>query len=110
MQGLKQSLGFKIVTLTLVLALFTPTTVKFVHIFYHDYTICKEYKAHFHRSDIDCSFHKFKVSSSYTIPVFSIDFFTSEHNHEYTISQYLFISEYQHLHFSLRGPPEFNLV
>jgi hypothetical protein len=111
LQKIKQHIGFKIATLTLVLALLTPTAVKFIHVFsHHKHGICQEYKAHLHSSDIDCSFHKFKLTTSFTIPVFSVDIFTPKHNHENTVAQYLFLSAYQHLHFSLRGPPQFNLI
>ena len=106
MQRFKQHIGFKIATLTLVFALFTPTVAKFNHIFHHKYEDCKEYKAHLHSADVECSFHKFKLTTLYTLPVFSFDFYTHEQNHANTISKYTHISEYQQLHFSLRGPPQ----
>lgn len=105
MHKFKEHIGFKIATLLLVVALFTPTAIKFAHIFYHKYETCNEYKAHLHSSHLDCTFHKFKHSTPYTIPQFSVVFFTPEHNHEYFDVQYSFLSKYQRLHFSLRGPP-----
>ena len=106
MQRFKEHIGFKFASIILVMALFGPTIVKFNHIFHHKYENCKEYKTHLHTADLDCSFHKFKPTTQYTLPVFSIDFFTSEQNHENNISKYTFISKYQKLHFSLRGPPQ----
>ena len=112
MQKFKEHISFKIVTLILVLTLLTPTAAKFVHIFnHHKHEICKgEYQSHLHTSNLDCSFHKFKLTTPFTIPVFSIDFFITEHNHINTIAYYLYLNEYEHLHFSLRGPPQNNLI
>jgi hypothetical protein len=112
LQNIKQHIGFKIATLTLMLALLAPTAAKFIHIFnHHKHEICRgEYQAHLHTSHLDCTFHKFKLTTPFTVPIFSVDFFTPEHNQECVIAQYLFLSEYQQLHFSLRGPPQFNLI
>jgi len=112
LQKFKEHIGFKIITLVLVLTLLTPTAAKFIHIFnHHKHEICKgEYQSHFHTSNLDCSFHKFKLTTPYTIPVFSFDFFHSQDNHEITTIKYLFLNKYKQLHFSLRGPPQFNLI
>jgi len=112
LQRFKEHIGFKIVTLSLVLTLLTPTAVKFFHIFkHHKHDICKgEYQTHLHTSDFDCSYHKFKLTSSFTLPEFSTELFISEHDHKSIVSQYFFLSEFQRLHVSLRGPPLFNLI
>ena len=96
------------VTLTLVLALFTPTVLKFAHIFDdHKHEICKgEYKVHLHKLDVDCTYHKFKLTKTFTIPEFSVEFFKPEHNHFIASTQYLFLSNTSALNFKLRGPPE----
>lgn len=106
----KGHIVFKIVTLILVLAFLTPAALKFAHIFnHHKHEICKgEYQTHLHTSDYDCSFHKFKLTKTFTIPEFSFDFFTPKHNHDITSAQYLFLSNTCTLHFKLRGPP--NLI
>ena len=107
----KEHVLFKIATLTLVLALLAPAALKFAHIFdHHKHEICKgEYQVHLHTSDVDCSYHKFKLTKTFTIPEFSFEFFTLEYNHEITNLQYLFLSSTCNLHFKLRGPPN-NLI
>lgn len=110
MPSIKQHLGFKFISLVLVLAMLTPTAVKIIHVFHHNYVECKEYSTHLHASDFDCSFHKFKLTTPFAMSLFSFDFFIPEHIHENTNSQYLYISDFQKLHFSLRGPPQINLI
>jgi len=112
MHRIKEHIVFRILTLALVFALLTPTAIKFVHIFnHHKHEICHdENQTHLHTYYADCSFHKFKLTPSYTIPVFSVEFFTPEHSHETTVDPYLFLAEFQQLHFSLRGPPQFDLI
>lgn len=112
LQSIKQHIGFKVATLTLVLVLLVPTAVKFIHVFnHHRHEICNgEYQTHLHTLDLDCSFQKFKLTNPFTIPVFSVDIFIPKQNHENIVAHYLFLSEFQHLHFSLRGPPQLNLI
>ena len=107
MQRLKSHIVFKIVTITVVLALLTPITLKFVHIFnHHEHEACKgEYKVHLHTLDVDCSYQKFKLTKTFTIPEFSVNFFSPIHNHEISSIQYSFLSDTCKLQFKLRGPP-----
>jgi hypothetical protein len=95
-----------------VLTLLTPSVVKFIHVFnHHKHDICKgEYQTHLHASDFDCSYHKFKLTTPFTIPLFSVGLFIPEHSHKTSDSKYFFLSEYQRLHVSLRGPPQLNLI
>lgn len=108
MQNLKQHIAYRIATLVLVLALVLPTLVKFSHIFqYHEHEIChNEFEAHLHTLDLDCEFYKFNLTSSFTIPNYSIEIFQPLHSYLKSDSYYNFLSKYQRLHFSLRGPPQ----
>jgi hypothetical protein len=108
LQNLKQHIGFKIATLTLVFVLLVPTAIKFIHIFnHHKHEICNgEYQTHLHTSDLDCSFQKFKLTTAFTIPELSFELINPKHYYEVTISQYLSLSDFQPLHFLLRGPPQ----
>jgi hypothetical protein len=104
---IKQHIVFKLSTLLLVLALLTPTVVKFAHIFnHHSHEVCKgETKTHLHALDVDCTFHKFKLNTQYTFSIQSIDLFVNEDNYNHIFTNYIFLNSYQSLHFSLRGPP-----
>ncbi|MGJ8593588.1 MAG: hypothetical protein ACSHXF_13635 [Aquaticitalea sp.] len=108
MLGLTQKKTFKIATLMVAIALLVPSAVTFSHIFsHHHHEICNgEPQTHIHKSDIDCDFYKFKLSASYTIPSISYEFIPVEDNHAINQTVYAFLSEYQRLHFSLRGPPQ----
>ena len=110
LQRLKTHITFKIVTLTLALAILTPTTFKFIHFLKnHKHELCKgEYQVHLHASDFDCSYSKFKLSTPFTVPEFSVDFFKPDHNHSISIVNYLFLNDYREFQFTLRGPP--NLI
>ena len=107
MSKYKHSMLFKGLIITLVMALIVPSFVKFAHAFEnHKHEICtKPQKTHFHEFDLDCEFYKFKIS-----PQIAITFNYNQNLDilEVTktiISQYQFVSDYQRLSFSLRGPP-----
>lgn len=108
MVTLKQHIAFKIVALAILLAILTPSVVKFFHGFEnHKHEVCLgEQKAHFHNLDLDCEFHKFKLNNSFTFSFYGVDLFSIENNLKIITSQYRFIANYQHLSFSLRGPPQ----
>ena len=104
---LREHIIFKSLTLILVLNFLLPSVVKFLHIFeHHQHEVCYgEADAHFHTLDVDCEFYKFKLNSPFTIPqnVAGLSEFL-----DVTIfypKEYSFLSEYQRLHFALRGPP-----
>lgn len=108
MQNLKQQVIFKLATLILVLALLTPSVVKAMHIFNdHHHEICYgENQKHLHKSDLDCEFYKFKISNPYVFTNLTYSILTLDNHQKKQTSQYQFISDYQKLQFSLRGPPQ----
>jgi hypothetical protein len=109
MQSLKQYITFKIFALSLALTLLTPTVTKFAHIFaHHKHDICiGEKSTHLHELNIDCDFYKFKLSHNYTFTFFSFNLFLPKEQPLEVVSQYQFLSKYQRLQTSLRGPPVF---
>ncbi len=112
MHKLSEQLTFKIITCVLVLTLLVPTGVKFSHIFtHHHHEICNgEPQTHLHNADLDCSFYKFKLSTPFTLPTSEFVFIAIENNHQNYAEAYSFLSDYQQLHFSLRGPPQIDLI
>lgn len=111
MQNISKHFIFKISTLLLVFALLMPIGVKLMHIFdHHQHEVCNgEFQTHLHKADIECSFQKFKINSAYTIPYFEYVFLPIQNNHQIYSDAYAFLSDYQQLHFSLRGPPQIDL-
>ena len=107
MSVLKQHILFKALTLILVLTLILPSAVKFTHVFEkHHHEVCYgESDAHFHTLDIECEFYNFKLNVPFTLPE-NVGVLTTYFEINNVITKdYSFLSDYQRLHFSLRGPP-----
>lgn len=98
---------FKVIALTLVIAIITPALVKFSHGFQnHEHEICYgEFSSHLHEIDIDCEFYKFKLNNQFVFNPKPFNLIEIEHVATDIVSQYNFISDYQRLQVSLRGPP-----
>ena len=109
MQNLKQHIIFKSFAVLLVLFVLMPSVVKLSHSLSHSthkHEVCLgEKQSHLHTLDVDCEFHKFQLITGFTIPANNYHFLEKQENHQIINSQYQFISEFQQLHFSLRGPP-----
>ena len=107
MQKLKEHIAFKIVLLALVLAILTPTAIKFGHIFSdHKHEICHdESQEHLHKNYPDCNFYKFKLTSPFTIPVYTSEILSVFYNQINPSAEYLFFDNNEELLFSLRAPP-----
>ena len=107
MRIITEHICFKIIALTLVIAIITPALVKFSHGFQnHEHEVCfGESTSHLHELDIDCDFYKFKLNTQYVHLLKPINVLEIEHVKLEIKSQYNFISDYQRLQTSLRGPP-----
>lgn len=112
MHRIKQHIAFKIASLLLVLFFTLPSVVKLSHVFeHHHHEVCTgENTTHLHTLDLDCDFYKFNLSVSASIPEYAASIIDTKHTRAKIVSQYFFLSDYQRLHFSLRGPPQINLV
>jgi len=107
MSKYKKSIIFKSLIVTLVITLLVPSFVKLAHAFEnHEHEICiTPQKEHFHEYDIDCEFYKFKTNPQVAISFDYAESIDIKTNTSPVVSQYQFISDYQRLSFSLRGPP-----
>ena len=105
----KSHIAFKILTMLLVVLLWVPSAVKLAHVFeHHKHEICKGGDStHIHKVDLDCEFQKFQINNNYTFSKIIFDGYQPQENSKTTESKYHFLSKYQSLHFSLRGPPAF---
>jgi hypothetical protein len=95
-------------SIMVVLAVLFPSIVKMQHVFEnHKHEVCKgEKQAHFHEVEFDCEFYKFNINQVFQIENNSFQLLSNIQNHQLILSQYFFISEYQQLGISLRGPPQ----
>lgn len=112
MSKLKDYITIKAIILLLVSVVFTPTAIKFIHVFeHHEHKVCIGGKSeHIHKVDLDCEFQKFPINNNIVFTSYCVDFFSEEVHLPEIKSQYVFLSKYQKLHISLRGPPAINLI
>lgn len=98
---------FRVLTICLVLTLLFPTAFKFAHVFeHHEHEICTGGDStHIHQVDLDCEFQKFQLNTNFNISLAVFELFQIKKETSKILSQYTFLSKYQRLHFSLRGPP-----
>ncbi len=108
MLQVKEHFASKILVVILTIVLVSPIFVKLNHIFEdHKHEVCKTpYSNHFHEFEIDCEFYDFRlnteINNSYTLQCIPVITEISQS----IISQYHFVSDFQKLLFSLRGPPQ----
>ncbi len=107
MKLLREHSVSKITIYVLIAVLVLPYAVKFAHIFeQHTHKVCLGEKAtHLHEIDLDCEFYKFKLTTNFTYGLLHVEFFVPKKESRQISSQYHFLSKYQRLHYSLRGPP-----
>jgi len=107
LKDIKSHIISKIVAIVLVFAITAPTLIKFSHgLQDHEHEVCFGKSAsHLHKLDIDCDFYKFKLNTQYVHNLKAIEVIKIENITPKILSQYIYISDYQQLHFSLRGPP-----
>ena len=108
MQKVKQQIIFKIATVAIILALLTPYVVKLSHAFnHHQHEVCLgENQTHMHQYDVDCNYYKFKINDRLSYTIYKSGIEDVNFDHEIIVSQYQFISEFQQLQRTLRGPPQ----
>ena len=84
-----------------------PSVMKLSHAIHeHQNQKCsKDIAVHFHNAEFDCEFQKFKLSKQFYTDLDHFDFFIPTEIREDVSASYTFLSTYQQLHFSLRGPP-----
>jgi len=104
---LKEHKFFKILSFVLAWSILIPTAVKFTHAFNHyKHEVCLgEKTSHLHKLDLDCKFYDFKLTKNYLLGHFSFDVYEAKKTPLKKVSPYIFLSNYQKLHFSRRGPP-----
>jgi len=94
-------------SLLLISAILVPSALKFSHFFIaHSHVECNEHvKTHFHQSDFECKLFKFHHTHQINFTPEEITFTILTLPSEQNFNHYFHLSEYQTLHFSLRGPP-----
>ena len=84
-----------------------PSTVDFLHVVSgHQHDYCNHYsESHFHENNLDCDIFEFQQRAFSSPEIHSYTFFVPKVNTSVQTEAYQFLSTYQQLPFSLRGPP-----
>jgi hypothetical protein len=94
----------------LVVFVLSPSAFKLAHALSHNshkHEVCLgEKQVHLHTLDLDCEFHKFQINTAFSIPIYTYNILEKQDNYHVIHSQYYFTSDFQQLHFNLRGPPQ----
>ncbi len=107
MQRLKDHIISKAIVLLLSVILLAPVLVKLNHLFEdHKHEVCiTPFADHYHEFEIDCEFYNFTLNTNFFLSLTTSDIPEVDETHKPILSQYHFISDFQQLQFSLRGPP-----
>tara|TARA_R110000796_G_scaffold90952_1_gene194988 strand:+ start:702 stop:1043 length:342 start_codon:yes stop_codon:yes gene_type:complete len=101
---------FKGLAVVLVLAVLLPSAVKFNHVFtHHSHKVCDNDDStdtHFHKSDFDCDFYKFKLRNNLFLEIANFEIITKKTVSQHLSSYYISLTNYKHLSRFLRGPPQ----
>ncbi|RED45864.1 hypothetical protein [Seonamhaeicola aphaedonensis] len=107
MSKLKDYITIKAIILLLVAVIFTPTAIKFIHVFeHHEHKVCIDGKSeHIHKVDLDCEFQKFQLNNHFLSIGKFVYLINYNWNDKISFLTYKFLNNHRHLSFSLRGPP-----
>lgn len=84
-----------------------PSAIDLAHVFSgHKHDYCNHYaESHFHQETVDCELFHFQQNPFSFPPVYSWTPAEPSVSSIAITGEYLFLSTYQKLHFSLRAPP-----
>jgi len=105
--NIKQHIIFRIFTLLVLASLFTPSVLKFAHIFeHHNHVVCNgDTDTHIHQVDLECEFFKFKLNNYFLSPLIKDTWLQTPYFKQAYFLTYKFLNTHKPLSFSLRGPP-----
>jgi len=96
----------------LTMAILLPSVLKLSHIYAHEkHTVCVEYNdLHIHKKQLDCELCKLHYTPFFKYELFTYELVNDVFIDKKFFNNYLFLSEYQKLSYSLRGPPQRNFT
>ena len=87
-----------------------PSAIKLTHAFNHnEHIVCEDdsnHSTHFHQSDLDCEFYKFKQTNTFYFTFINYCDIVVNSNYHHQFTYYSFLNSHQHLTSYLRGPPQ----
>lgn len=101
---------FRTFAIVLTLAVLIPSAVKLTHAFnHHEHVVCTDdynHSTHFHQSDLDCDFYKFKQTNNFFFVFSNYGNIDNAQNYHHQFTYYSFLNSHQQLTSYLRGPPQ----
>ncbi len=101
---------FKVLAITLVISVLLPSVVKLTHAFnHHKHEVCDNdntHQTHFHESDIDCDFYKFKLTNIQFFKLYEYEIKQPTEYFKPSSKYYTSLHNQQQLTRFLRGPPQ----
>jgi len=105
--AVKKDLYLSLASFLLIACMALPSIMKLSHAIHeHQSQSCSEdITLHFHEAEFDCEFQKFKLSQQFYPAIQKFEFYSPISLYDLNSNYYSFLSTYQKLHISLRGPP-----
>lgn len=96
--------------MVLALAVLMPSAVKLNHVFsHHSHHVCEDDNSittHFHETDFDCDFYKFKLTNNLYIVINNYEIIQKKIVSRELFSYYISLNNYHHTSRFVRGPPQ----
>ena len=107
MQKVQGDFRLSMASMILVLCMLMPAFLNLAHAIHghNGQTCASDIALHLHETEFDCEFQKYKLTKQFYTDLQNFDLFVLAVIRENTSVSYSFLSSYQQLHFSLRGPP-----
>ena len=100
---------FRVLAIMLVLAVLLPPVTKLAHAFnHHKHEVCEndnKHQTHFHTSDLDCDFYKFKLTKIQFFKLYEYEVKKQTEYFKPNSKYYSSLHNHQQLTRFLRGPP-----
>lgn len=105
--AIKRDLYLSLASFTLIAFMALPNIMKLAHAVHgHKNQKCVENIAvHIHEAEFDCEFQKFKLTQQFYPPIVNFEVYSPIGQFSVNSNYYSFLSSFQKLHVSLRGPP-----
>ena len=110
MRIIYKKLLFSCIAILVLAALAIPDLAKISHAIYEhkEQTCLEKGNVHFHETEFDCDFHKYHTTTYFYPATLNFTVIIQDFHLEKNQNYYFLLSEFQKLHFSLRGPPKFS--
>jgi len=106
----EKKIFFSCISMLILVALAIPDVAKISHAIYKhkEQTCIQKGTVHIHQAEFDCDFHKYHITTYFYPEAINYTLILPDFRVNQNKNYYFLLSEFQKLHFSLRGPPYFS--